>query len=208
MAILDFKLTNKDVASILESMPNLNTESMITTISARRVGGMLSVTIAPQFLRLGSAEGTDVFLANLRYDKTENGAIQFVSQEPKQDIHKLKKTYEWLVDTIDKLGLSGRVLFYEFDFTIIREFVGAGSINSGLKLRTLNNPRNFGIRLYDGDMKSPNIMLSRWKQITIEPYVADARKSVINGVYRVPPEERLVVDDILYDIDSILKNFA
>ncbi len=123
-----------------------------------------------------------IFVGNYNYGKNNRGVISFTSKKPADD-DGIKKNFDVFFEYVKKIKINKECLYTEFDLN--------GELDSNLNmqkldlnLKSMENPRYFGFNIFDGKLDG-NLKENLFKQIIIQPDIFDAKKYILNCIYRV-----------------------
>lgn len=149
---------------------------------------------------------------NLKYEgDVVRGAIQFSSTST-LELNELTGQFKEFNTFLKDLKLEKSVYCYEINFNGILENVNMSFTKfNSIKLKSMKNSKNYGLRIIDGDIeKGGNLFSKLVKDISIQPLPQDTKKVIINAMYRIPPHEFLgeLITSIYEDIDQCLKSIT
>ena len=110
-----------------------------------------------------------------------------------------------LDELISKTGIKERVMLYEIYVNFIRDRKENTMKKVILpELKTIKDPRLFGLRIFEGDLADQDIRTQHWKQINIEPIVQDPTKLGITMIFRSEHLQKNIISEGLEDVDKLL----
>ncbi|MBX8637868.1 MAG: hypothetical protein JRN68_11205 [Nitrososphaerota archaeon] len=201
MVILRDEISTEGIRA-LHSVQGFEMDFQIPTIAASAQGS-ISIGV-PSFLKIGNIDQGDIFIGNVAYKSARRGTIQLIPKD--QKVAEAEKYYTTLTRLVNEVRMKNSPLFYEFDYnTIVDRALGDIPSSNLPLLKTMKDPLAFGIRIFEGDVSSDDVLGKPWKQITIEPFTQDLKRTLVSAIYRISPTDSLKIDQVMDDIEALLR---
>ncbi|MEM0121284.1 MAG: hypothetical protein QW688_07605 [Thermoprotei archaeon] len=159
-------------------------------------------------LVVGSLDTGLIQVGNLKHTNVTRGVIQYSNTYPAEK-EKCIDDFENFLKGFKEMGLEKEVYLYEIMLsTQLDGRVGMLPKFFALHLKTMSNPRTFGVRIFDGNVVG-NIFDAPWREILVQPS-PNLDNTLITAVYRIQPDQasKSIMADIFEDIDSLLKHLT
>ncbi len=200
--LYDSKLNYNDIKKLFLNN-NINFDIDIPENS----GQPFTLTITSPVLKIAKINNGIINVSNTNRNNVSSGTVQVIFQNSKNENSLQSNMLEFLtyIDIFNKLK---NVLYYEIHLSglISQKYTRFKKFN--IDIKSINNPRSFGFKIFDGDMDG-NVINGPVKMIAVEPYVSDASKTYIDMVYRSPnviDKEffSIITGDLKYIINNLI----
>lgn len=201
-AILKDKLTNEDITKIISKYDAFKPDYMIPGIFT--IGFSASFGMPGNLKKIGDLKNNTVMVANLSAKSGERGIIQLAPKNSETP-HEFEVSMSELDNLLSKTGIKERLLYHEIYVNFVRERKEFKQTKEKLpNLKTIKNPRSFGLRIFEGELPDDDIRTQPWKQINIEPVVQDPTKLSITIIFRNENLEQSIISNGYEDVDKLL----
>ncbi|MCL4334469.1 MAG: hypothetical protein M1424_07405 [Candidatus Thermoplasmatota archaeon] len=207
--ILKKPISNHELYSINSiEIPGLKPVEILQPVPLFLSSGVMAQR-GSAFLTVAQGEGWQLGVANLSYNPDiVRGAFQISKSEtePKE----IGIAITRVVDVVNKLNLGKDLLFHEISInkTLEKRPINKNKLK-GEKLKTLQNPIRFGLRIFEGEIDTKDIRSIPWKEVRIEPSIQNPQNSIVFFVYRRGSKiNQDDLDNVLADIDLLVQKYT
>ncbi|MGC8636328.1 MAG: hypothetical protein ACP5T5_04800 [Thermoprotei archaeon] len=201
LAILKDQLSPTDVKRIVEGKL-VDFDMVVPSVPAGMPTFSFSLAVTQPGLKVGRLEGMDLTLWNALYGKDQRGIMSVLVGS--DDVSKVAAALDGLERFVASGGFAERLFLYELSYNSLR---GGQLKKIALpdlpELITMSTPSSFGVDICEGEIGKEDIKSIPWRQITIKPFAGDPTKAVISAVYRVRPEEKGILRNVVVDVESL-----